>query len=32
LREQVAGALFNKGITLGQLNRLEDEIAVLPAA
>jgi len=28
LREQVARALFNKGLTLGQLNRSEEEIAV----
>jgi hypothetical protein len=34
LREQVAKALFNKGIRLGQLDRSDDEIAVydeLPA-
>ena len=28
LRERVAGALVNKGLTLGQLNRSEDAIAV----
>jgi len=28
LQEQVANALFNKGVTLGQLDRIEDEITV----
>jgi TolA-binding protein len=28
LREQVAGALYNKGVTLGQLDRSEEAIAV----
>jgi hypothetical protein len=28
LREEVASALFYKGVTLGQLNRSKDEIAV----
>src|SRR5438445_13524956 len=28
MREQVAKALYNKGITLGALNRSEDEISV----
>jgi tetratricopeptide (TPR) repeat protein len=31
LREQFAGALFNKSITLGQLNRTEKAIAVYDA-
>ena len=28
MREQVATALFNKGVTLGQLDRSEEEIGV----
>ena len=28
IREQVANALFNKGVTLGQLDRSEDAIKV----
>jgi hypothetical protein len=31
LREQVAKALYNKGITLGQLNRSEEALAVFDA-